>query len=270
LQNNLTPHPRQVTDLQPSEQRTLATAEAFTPQIRLFMTFTAQTLGFGLLFLLGFGIEFDITNTDIRHGFEFIRKVVWWYLGLTVLCCAVPLSISFIKRELTDRHVDAVLILLVVLDTILTLVLVAQEGGLCRSMFLPVFFLIPTAYLIVERREPIFRWRRLIVLITIVACICFSYRVSKEHEPFLNLSPNCAACMTPAQGVVRIWRWDVGKITDFETLSHAPYDKAMFYSSLISAFIPILQIFVEIVQDRFSKAKRLTATSTATSQSARI
>jgi hypothetical protein len=260
VQTNPQPPSSLVTELKPSEQRILATAEAFSPKVRLFMTFTAQTLGFGLLFLLGFGIEFDVKNPAIEPGFQFIRKVAWWYLGLTVFCFAVPLTVTFIRRELTDRHVDIVLILLVVVDTILTLVLVSQEGGLCRSMFLPVFFLIPTAYLIVERREPIFRWRRLLVLMAIVACICFSYRVSKEHEPDLNLG-----LVKPAHGAVAIWRWEIGEITDFETLSHTPYDKAIFYASLISAFIPIIQIGVEIVQDRFSTGRRVGATNTAPS-----
>lgn len=251
MQNEPQPALHLVKELEPNEQRILATAEAFSPQVRLFMTFTAQTLGFGLLFLLGFGIEFDVKNPVIEPGFRFIRKVAWWYLGLTVFCFAAPLIVTFIKKELTDRHVDLILILLVVVDTILTLLLVSQEGGLCRSMFLPVFFLIPTAYLMVERREPIFRWRRLLVLFAILACICFSYRVSKEHEPDLNL-----ALVNPAHGAVRLWRWEIEEITDFETLSHTPYDKAIFYASLISAFIPIFQIGVEIVQDRFSTARR--------------
>jgi hypothetical protein len=159
-----------------------------------------------------------------------------------------------------DWHVDVVLILLVIVDIILTLLLVSQEGGLCRSMFLPVFFLIPTAYLIVERREPKFRWSRLVVLMAIVACICISYRVSKEHEPDLKVG-----LVTPAHGSLHILRWEIGEITDFETLSHTPYDKAIFYASLISAFIPIFQIFVEIVQDRFSTPRKVSAASIATS-----
>src|SRR6185503_10967833 len=104
------------------------------------------------------------------------------------------------------------------------------------------------------RREPVYRWRRLLVLIAIVACICFSYRVSKWHEPDLKTAIENRS-ITPAQGSVRIGVWEIQEITDFETLSHPAFDKAIFYASLISAFIPILQIGVEIVQDRFSKPK---------------
>jgi len=259
LQNQPSP-PTPPRQLDPSEQRILATAEAFSAGVRLLMTLIAQTFGFGLLFLLGFGIDFDIKNPVIALGFQFIRTVVWWYLALTVFSFAVPLIVPFIRRELMDWHVDVVLILLVIVDIILTLLLVSQEGGLCRSMFLPVFFLIPTAYLIVERREPKFRWRRLVVLMAIVACICISYRVSKEHEPDLKVG-----LVTPAHGSLHILRWEIGEITDFETLSHTPYDKAIFYASLISAFIPIFQIFVEIVQDRFSTPRKVSAASIATS-----
>src|SRR5947209_9608727 len=115
---------QELTPTQQNQQTTVNTDQGFTPSVRLFMTFTAQTLGFGLLFLLGFGIDFPFNDHIIQTGFHFIRTIAWWYLALSSLAFAAPLTVAFIRRKLTDFEVDTVLMLLVIIDMILTLLLV--------------------------------------------------------------------------------------------------------------------------------------------------
>jgi hypothetical protein len=230
-------------DLAAREERLNAREKGFRPRVRLEMTLAAQALGFLLLFILGFG-TFPPEQENIMRGYHFIQKIAWTYLGLSVGVFIILLIVAAVKKRITDGNVDFMLMSYVGIDILLLLLLVCQEGGLCRSMFLPVFFLIPTAYLIVERRESAYRWRRLAVLLVIIACICKSYKVSLEHQPLVD-----STHLYPAEGTVGFLRW-IMHITDFSTLSHWSYDHAVFYASLISAFIPVIQIIVEMLRDR--------------------
>lgn len=231
-----------------SQREALAAREKeFSPRVRLVITIVAQALGFLLLFILGFGLLKDFSNADVLRGYNFIRSIAWSYLAATISISALMLLLAYQQRKFTHFYADLILLSYVGVDLVLLLLLVCQEGGLCRSMFLPVFFLIPTAYLIAERREIRYRPRRVIVLLFIVSCICKSYTVARQHLPY-SISPD----MTPvARGLVTFWKWSV-EITDFSALAHPYYDRAIFYASLISAFIPIIQIGLTMLRDRFS------------------
>lgn len=215
----------------------------FDAKLRLVMAASAQVLGFFLLFILGMGIDWPIGTPEITRGYSFILRIAWIYLTVTIAFPAIVLVISLWQRKIKDGHTDIIMLGFVGVDLLLLLLLVKQEGGLCRSMFLPVFFLIPTAYLIVERRENRYRWRRLLVLLAIVGCICSSYRISKQHRP-----PENSANLHVAGSVLIFWH--PKQITDFEALAHRQYDDAIFAASLVSAFIPIFQIIVLMARDR--------------------
>lgn len=232
-------------DLSEREEEFGERAIDFSPTVRAIMTLAAQGLGFILLFVLGTG-TFELTpQPDVVRGLQFIVNIGWKYLGLSLVICLIILLLAAYRKVFDNFSVDLMLLLFVGMDIVLLLLLVYQQGGLCRSMFLPVFFLIPTAYLIAERREKRYRWRRLLVLIIITACICSSYRVSVAFQPGA-----VGTLVKPAEGITPVFHWWSVSITDFCTLAHRDYDKAIFRASLISAFVPIIQILIVIFRVR--------------------
>ncbi len=244
-------------DLTDREEEFGERAVDFNPTVRAILTLAAQGLGFFLLFVLGTGTfevpaQPDKVHPDLVRGLHFIVNVSWFYLILSLLICFALLCYAYVKKGL-DSHVpvDVMLLTYVGMDILLLLLLVYQQGGLCRSMFLPVFFLIPTAYLIVERREKIFRWRRLFVLAVIMGCICSAYRVSVILPP----PPPSNSNLSVVNGTVLfLHHWPL-QVTDFSALAHADYDKAIFRASLISAFVPIIQILIVMFRARVRKRK---------------
>jgi hypothetical protein len=223
--------------------------KSFSPVIRLIMTIVAQSGGFLLLFILGTGILPPEGRGNIRFGFDFIRGISWRYVAISGAILFVGILVAAYARKFKHWHTDLVLLLFVALDIIMLLLLVYQQGGICRSMFLPVFFLIPTAYLIAERREKKYRWRRLLILALIVSCICFSYKVARNFPPG---EPGLAR--TAVTGDAQFFVWTI-PITDWETLAHTDFDRGLFYVSLISAFVPLFQILVVIIQERFGRKR---------------
>lgn len=231
--------------LEASEQKYAQRNKDFNPSTRLLMAVAAQGAGYILLHILGVSI-FLSGQENIARGLDFINLSATYYI---IISFAIPLAVGvhvYIRTKLEQFHVDIILLAYVVVDLVILLRLVCQQGGLCRSMFLPVFFLIPTAYMIVERREPKlhFRIRRMLVLMAIVACICMSYHVS------LELMPSDSSAGQPVVGTVHLLGWSK-EVTDFSTLAHRSYDKALFVASMISAFVPIVQLIIIATVDRF-------------------
>lgn len=227
----------------------------FSPGVRAVLTLAAQSLGFILLFVLGTGTFGVTSQPDILRGLKFITDVCWVYLLLSLLIVTVYLCYVAYRQKKFEEHfpVDVMLLTYVGMDIVLLLLLVYQQGGLCRSMFLPVFFLIPTAYIIVERRETKYRWRRLVILFIITGCICSSYHVAVTLPPS-EVSTNAGpADVGPARGAISFLAWSLPDVTDFSSLSHAEYDKAIFRASLISAFVPIIQLLIVMFMARLSK-----------------
>jgi len=256
-------------DLTDREEEFGERAVDFNPTVRASLTLAAQSLGFFLLFVLGTGTfevpaQPDKVQPDLIRGLNFIVNISWVYLILSSLILIGLLFYAYIKKGL-DSHkpVDIMLLLYVGMDIVLLLLLVHQQGGLCRSMFLPVFFLIPTAYLIVERREKVFRWRRLIVLAVIMGCICSAYRVSVILQPL----PSDSSLGVSNKTVWFLHHWPL-QVTDFSMLAHADYDKAIFRASLISAFVPITQILIVMFRARIRKRKDNVPSETLTTEGA--
>lgn len=228
----------------------------FSPLVRAVLTLAAQALGFILLFVLGTGTFGVTTQPDIVRGLKFITDVCWVYLLLSLLIVTAYICYVAYKKEYEEHFpVDVMLLVYVGVDIVLLLLLVYQQGGLCRSMFLPVFFLIPTAYIIVERKERKYRWRRLLILVIITACICSSYHVAVTLPPSTVGTDAGPAEVGPAQGAISFLAWSLPDVTDFSSLSHAEYDKAIFRASLISAFVPIIQLLLVMFMARVGKPK---------------
>ena len=221
----------------------------FNPYTRLAMAITAQISGYILLSILG-SYPFDSGQVDIARGLEFIKRVAMYYLIMTIAILVIPSIYAFRRRQLNHVQVDIVLLVYVISDLVVLLFLVHQQGGLCRSMFLPVFFLIPIAYLLVERRERkrFYRLRRVGILLCIVGCIIRCYYVALWYMPPIGSNAG-----KPVEGIVSLFGWSK-HITDFQTLAHAGYDKALFAASLISAFVPILQLIIVAFQERFNES----------------
>jgi len=236
-------------ELQALKQKLVEREKDFSPATRFLMTGAAQILGFILLISLGMFAFSPTEDKDIMRGLDFIRHSLIYYL---IISLAIPLLVGihiYYRQELRHRQVDIILLLYVFFDLVILLFLVHQQGGLCRSMFLPVFFLIPTAYMIVERREHKFRWRRLVVLGAIVLCICRSYLVSRGLMP-----PSGVVAGQPVEGIVHFLWWS-GQSTDFPIRAHHDYDTALFCASLISASVPIVQMVIIKVQERLNRGE---------------
>lgn len=232
-------------ELRAREKKVTGGGEDPRPWHRLTMLVIAQLLGGFLLNVLGFS-TFDPRNEKIALGLNFMKQVFGYYSVLSLLVLLLLGALVYLQRRLKQWHVDTALLCYVVIDITLLLFLVHQQGGLCRSMFLPVFFLIPTAYMFVERREKkmYYRLRRMGVLLIIVACLYRSYGVAAALLPGDGHTAGGAA-----EGTAYLFWWS-GQVTDFSALAHGNYDNAVFIASLISAGVPIMQLVVLLFKDR--------------------
>lgn len=105
---------------------------------------------------------------------------------------------------------------------------------------MPVFFLIPIAHVLVEKRE---RWVYG-VLGSIVVCIFIAFLVSL-HMGNLNASD---VRYVPIPFVSL-------RVTDFSSQAHLGYDWAIFISAIISVMIPLIQRgFILFVKTLFKTA----------------
>ena len=232
----------------------------YTPWIRFAMTLAAQIAGFFLLWLLGsntFSIDAAVDQPSIREGLEYIQGVERIYMagsGIIILIVGL-LWWRYEKAEDEKRYhfyVDIILRGFVLFDLVLLTFLVCQEGGLCRSMFLPVYFLIPTAYLTAERHNKKYRKYKLIILSLILGCIYISYRYAAWAQP-----PQSGSGLQPASGTFNLlgW-WRPVNLTDFSTLAHRDYDEAVWYASCISALVPIIQNFSLLFLDKLKEKRQ--------------
>lgn len=220
------------------------------PSVRLVVTMAAQLAGFILLWLLGTN-TFPLDQPNISEGLKYIQKVEMIYLAgsLAIPVFFFVISLKAFKQRFFQQHfwIDLVLLSYVGFDLSLLLFLICQQGGLCRSMFLPVFFLIPTAYMLAERRDPRYRVRRMFVLLVVMVCIYVSYRFA------IWLTPQSAGDSEAVSGVFMLfWRYPI-KVTDFSTLAHHSYDDAVLWASLISAFVPLAQLLVIMLKEEYNR-----------------
>src|SRR5205809_5281245 len=125
-----------------------------TPPERFAAIVTAQAAGLAVLFLIA-NAAVPVGRPDLAPG---IRWIGYATVTLIIVSLAgVFLTFGLSKRQsgngsFTDSAVNWTVILYLLCDIFLLLFMVCQQGGLCRSMFVPIFFLIPIALKIVDKR----------------------------------------------------------------------------------------------------------------------
>ena len=209
--------------------------EEATPLSRFVAINVGQLSGVLLFFSVVFafigtgGPESEIHRSDIN----FVLKVIGIAGGFVFLALLVGLCVVlFLVRqsgEFKHEHVDGLLWAFVIVDLIVLLFTVSQQGGLSRSMFVPVFFLIPAAYLAVVRESKISTTYYLLAVIGV--CVFISFWVSHyraSHSNFTEL---------PLLSV---------KITDFYRLDPDGYNWAFFIVCGVSLLIPALQLWIKV------------------------
>jgi hypothetical protein len=204
-------------------------------RLRFWATIAAQVAGMLLLFFIGtiFEIFSDPTAPErpaIAGGMHAIFIIAFCVLiGLILGVC---LSYKFAGKcqgvkHFYDHHpcVDKMLGTFLIVDIPLLTLLVCLQGGLTRSIFFPLFFLIPVAHYTVEQRSK--RHRVLWGVIAIAACMILSYFVS---------------FFMAARNMQNLFGLSFLRITDFSNLARERYALAVLIVSLISLFIPVIQM----------------------------
>jgi len=124
-----------------------------------------------------------------------------------------------------EKSVDRMLILFICVDLLGLLFIVCQQGGLSRSMFLPVFFLIPAAYLAVV--NPSKMNSAYVIIFSVALCVIISFPISYFKLDKLKLL------------IFRI------KITDFDELYPKAYNWGFLVVCGASLLVPALQLFIQ-------------------------
>ena len=153
------------------------------------------------------------------------------FLVLVGLILGFYLAFSLAKKCGGVSHffdhpcVDKMLGTFLLIDIPLLTLLVCLQGGLTRSMFFPLFFLIPVAHYAVEQEGKQNRvlWGVGAIAVCMIVSYFVSYFVAAGNMQYLfGLSPL--------------------RITDFSTLTPERYALALLVVSLISLFIPVVQM----------------------------
>ncbi len=177
-------------------------------------------VGAGVLPYLGYGANScKKTRKDTLLGLTIV--------GIVFVFVLLMLIIQFVRAmpfedKITNSFVENVLWWFLVADIIALLFVVCQQGGLSRSAFLPIYFLIPAAYLAVSIKDASM-YSIGILLILITMCLFISYLVSHKKMSelrFLSLRLS---------------------VTDFSTLHHKGYNRSFLIVSVVSLVIPALQ-----------------------------
>jgi hypothetical protein len=267
-------------DLQHEDQ---TAQRVLSPKARFQATVWTQVGGF-LIFVVLL-LVFPLTNKEILKGLTYIERDILLYVVGTVGIYLSPFCLAYFRECETydELNVDIGIWLFVTLDICVLLFLVCQETGLCRSMFLPVFLLIPIAYIPVEHPEK--RYRVLLVLGMIVSgmIICYSMsdlagfsllallpayacfaavvvvlfygierkKVTVTRGTLFSIGLLTVASFTPylLRNLELIRAFKV-TTTDFHTSAHYRYDIALFLLSLLSILIPLMQTVVIMYQRR--------------------
>jgi len=213
-----------------------------TPLQRFLATNIAQFLGALLLLFIGL-IPFA-NDHQINIGIG----VTWIIYMMAVIFAALfagggwALWHAQKHNGLDHCCVNRTIWTYVIVDIVVVLFLVCQEGGLCRSIFVPLFFLIPIALMIVEPHDKL--KRVYIVLFVLIMCILISYMVSR----YVGVPAESKVERLPLFGGRSL------AVTYFSELAHPGYDVSVFIVSLISVVIPLFQKFgigvIKLMRDR--------------------
>ena len=208
--------------------------EHVTPEGRFVAIIVGQLLG--VLFFTGVILPFinygklenEIHRSDIMLGLKMIGIAGGILFLVLVVGLCVVLFLAKQSGEFKHEHVDILLWAFVGVDLIVLLFTVCQQGGLSRSMFVPVFFLIPAAYIAVVRESKISTTYYMLAVIGV--CVFISFWVSHyraSHSNFTEL---------PLLSV---------KITDFYGLYPNAYNWAFLIVCGTSLGIPALQLWIK-------------------------
>jgi hypothetical protein len=196
------------------------------PANRFWAAIAAQGLAVMLLFLIGFIFEIGYTSAkpiSVESGLQYI-----WFIAFLILIGLVVgffLGFAPAHRCGSFEHpcVDKTVMVFLYCDIPLLTFLVCIQGGLSKSMFFPLFFLIPVAHKVVERDDRLDRVIRGTIAIGVGMLLC------------------CVVSISVAYGVKNPFS-KVLSVTDYSTLTPARFAFALFLVSLISLLIPILQM----------------------------
>jgi type IV secretory pathway TrbD component len=228
----------------------LVSEDIVTPANRFMAAVAGQVLGIILLVLVGwlpFSVYSWMTPEQQNVILVGLSMVKYTMVGVlfTLIIASIP-AIRFRNRHRTlkgldEAYVTCVMWLFLLADMFFLLFLVCQQGGLCFSVFIPVFFLLPIAYATVERSDK--KYRVYWVFIIVVVCVLLSYLHSK-------LITHHGLRVMPLIGV---------PITNFQGIVHNDYDEALLIVSIVSAAIPFAQLFflkVRFRSPRLSSVRR--------------
>jgi MFS family permease len=268
--------------------------EWLTGKARFWAAVAAQGAGLVLLIILGI-LVFPNHQDNIDRGLTVIHRAIGVYLVSFVAILFIPPIIAACKRSKTvleHDFVDWAIWAFVWVDINLLLTLVCQEKGLCRSMFLPVFLLIPVAYVSVERIEK--KSHALVVLAMIIVYMVISFYMSDRNRVnltyliplyvltlgafllmgtdriraryrFSAIGAILLACMViPLYCRDRnLWHSLSMWTTDFHHDAHRGFDQALFVASLISVLTPFGQTLIILFQERKILSEQADANATA-------
>lgn len=192
---------------------------------RLSAILFGQCIGVILLILVGlvpFSNYGTLGDEAIRNDIGFGIKIIIIFFVIALLAFIVGfIIVKCLSDELQQKYVSTILWSFILLNLACLLFVVCQQGGLSRSMFIPVFFLIPAAYMAVD--QPSVK-KMFILLGAIGLCILISYCISRNNVTELHF-----------------FLFSV-KVTDFSILHHKGYNLAFFIISVVSLITPALQL----------------------------
>lgn len=187
---------------------------------RFAAIFCGQILGVLILVVVGI-FPFSSTTPAMATGLAVIKWTIGIALGTSVLGLVV-ISLPYKRNgRLDHRSMNRALWLLVGVDLVALLFLVCQEGGLSRSMFFPMFFLIPAGYMVVEGPSKT-KGTYFVVAVT-AACVLISFLVSASIPSKLDVILFSIST------------------TDFASLDPTGYNQSLVMVSLVSLGIPAAQ-----------------------------
>jgi len=160
-------------------------------------------------------------RNEINLGLKMIKITGGVALVALLLGSGYLLYLYKQSGEFKHEHIDLLLWAFVVIDLLCLLFVVCQQGGLSRSMALPVFFLIPAAYLAVVNPSRINTTYYLLAFIAV--CVVISFLVSYF-------------------GVTKLPILAI-KVTDLSTLYPTGHNWALLIVCVMALLIPALQIW---------------------------
>lgn len=189
------------------------------PGTRFRAVIAAQLLGVILLFVICLVFELFYKSAKpigVEEGVEYI----WSIDGLVLFVLVVGSLVGFIparckkEKKFEDTWVDWTVRIFLYGDILLLAILVCKQGGLSKSVFFPLFLMIPVAHGLVERDDKLNRviWGAIVIAVAMALCY-----------------------------LVSIGRLRGFSVTDYSTLTPERFALALLIVALISLAIPIFQ-----------------------------